>query len=443
MNTANDRVNIASYVQVLQTLGRFHLLPHLQFLYTERNKPQLLFFGSPCLRTFRADRCLTRSANADHDHMQSFLDLLPHTSPKTLALFIQFSLREKCLHAVRRMSELQFLIMDAENIDSRLSLGADFLTNFASRQTLIGWDLRGNISVAPLPASGFTVLEFDSLIYLSFMSKCDTSIAEYTPLLLAGNFPSLVRMDVCLTVDHTLGQSLSPTKLWRNFFKHLRSATTNSLFMIEVKITGTTACQVLFEDLPNLQLFTLDSFKTNLFHSLTADNLCMMSTCWPELTTLCISGVDKVTIGVSSLVEIANLFPFLEDLQIEINCKTFPSVDDVPVLQHNLETLKLSPLLLEHHIALARCIDRIFPKIVLLNVYGSEQFLKSGTGKEIQEMYEGLQSARRDQRKRDNVFIPSTFHWEPHTTCTHIYHVSDWIPSRIMRWNFPRLKFYL
>jgi hypothetical protein len=424
MNTANDRVNIASYVQVLQTLGRFHLLPHLQFLYTERNEPQLLFFGSPCLRTFRADRCLTRSANAEHDHMQSFLDLLPHTSPKTLALCIRFSLRKKCLHAVRRMSELQFLIMNTGIVDSRLSLDADFLMNFASRQTLIEWSLGGNISVAPLPASGFSI-QFDSLTYLSFMSKNDISIAEYTPLLVAGNFPSLVRMDVCLTVDHTPGQSLSPTKMWRNFFKHLRSATTNSLSMIEVKITGTTACQVSFEDLPDLQLFRLHFFQTNLFHSLAAANLCTMSTYWPDLTTLCISGVDEVTIDVLSLVEIANLFPSLESLQMEINCKTFPSVDDVPVLQHDLENLKLSPLHLEHHIALARCIDRIFPKIVLLNIYGSEQFLKSGTGKEIQEMYKGLQSARRDQRKRDNIFMPSTFHRARHATCTHIYHVSD------------------
>jgi hypothetical protein len=45
-------------------------------------------------------------------------------------------------------------------------------------------------------------------------------------------------------------------------------------------------------------------------------------------------------------------------------------------------------------------IDRIFPELVLLNGHGSEQFLKSGTGKEIQEIYEGLQSARRDQRKQ-------------------------------------------
>src|SRR5258708_8957519 len=84
---------------------------------------------------------------------------------------------------------------------------------------------------------------------------------------------------------------------------------------------------------------------------------------------------------------------YSQDLQMQINCKTFPSVDDVPVLQHGLETLKLSPLHLENHIALARCIDRIFPKIMMLNIYGSEQFLKSGTGNVIQEMCEGLQSA--------------------------------------------------
>ena len=44
-------------------------------------------------------------------------------------------------------------------------------------------------------------------------------------------------------------------------------------------------------------------------------------------------------------------------------------------------------------------------QLVLLIIYGSEQFLKSGTGKGIQETYDGLQSARRDQRKRDNVSI--------------------------------------
>ena len=41
-------------------------------------------------------------------------------------------------------------------------------------------------------------------------------------------------------------------------------------------------------------------------------------------------------------------------------------------------------------------IDTIFPKLVPLNIYGSEQFLKSGAGKEMQEIYEGLHSARRE-----------------------------------------------
>jgi len=40
---------------------------------------------------------------------------------------------------------------------------------------------------------------------------------------------------------------------------------------------------------------------------------------------------------------------------------------------------------------------------VALNISGSPLVLKSGVGKEIQEIYEGPQSARKDQRKRDNV----------------------------------------
>ena len=79
----------------------------------------------------------------------------------------------------------------------------------------------------------------------------------------------------------------------------------------------------------------------------------------------------------------------------------------MPVLQHDLEILKLSPVYLENHIALARCIDRIFPNLVVLIISGSPPFLKSGVGKETQEIYEGLQSTRKDQKKRDNVSISS------------------------------------
>jgi len=244
---AGDRVSINSYVQVLQTLGRFHLLPRLQFLYTERNEPQLLFFGSPHLCTFHAERV---KRNADADHIQSFLDLLPHTSPKTLALCIRFPLRERSLHAVRRLPELQFLVMDTEKV---VSLDVDFLTNFASRQILTGWLLR-NINVVPLTSSNFSILEFDSLTYLSF-TKRKASIAEYTPLLRAGKFPSLEQIKFCVTVDHTPGQSLSPTKIWQDFFKHLRSATTDSLLDIDIMIKGPTACQVSFDDISNLQTF--------------------------------------------------------------------------------------------------------------------------------------------------------------------------------------------
>jgi len=409
MNTVEDRVNLNSYVQVLQTLGRFHLLPRLQFLYTERNEPQLLFLGSPYLCTFRAKRDLTRNANVDH--IQSFLDLLPQTSPKTQALHIRFPLQERSLHAVKRMPELQFLTLDTENTDSRLSLGVDFLTNFSSRRTLDEWFLRGNLSIAPLPASSVSTLDFDSLTYLSFVSQKRTSIAEYTPLLRAGKFPSLERMEVQLKVDdHTPTQSLSPTKLWRDFFKYLRSATTDSLSAIDVMIKGPTACQVSFNDMLDLPSFNLESFETNIFHSLSVVNLFSMLACWPELSVFHISGVDKVTIGFSSLVEIASRFHYLEDLEIQISCAILPTVDHVPILLHNLETLKLWPLHLGNHIALARWIDRIFPELAVLNISGSPPSLKSGVGMEIQEIYEGLQSARKDQRMRDQVSTSSTSH---------------------------------
>ena len=237
---AANRVSINSYVQVLQILGRLYLLPCLQFFYTECNEPQLLFFGSPYLCTFHAKRSLTRSASANH--IQSFLDLLPHTSPKTLALYIRFPLWEQSLHAVRQMPKLQFLVMDTENVDGQFSLGVDFLTNLASRQTLTEWFLHRNISVAPLTASNFSMLEFDSLTYLSFISKKQTSIAKYTPLLRAGYFPSLEWMEVRLTVDHTPGQSLSPAKLWKDFFKYLCTPTVDSLLVIKVMIKRPTAC---------------------------------------------------------------------------------------------------------------------------------------------------------------------------------------------------------
>ena len=279
-------------------------MPCLQFFYTECNEPQLLFFGSPYLCTFRAKRSLTRSTSANH--IQSFLDLLPHISPKTLALYIRFPLQERSLHAVRRMPKLQFLVMDTENIDSWFSLGVNFLTNLASRQTLTEWFLHRNISVAPLTASNFSILEFDSLTYLSFISKKQTSITEYTPLLHAGYFPSLEWMEVHLTVDHTLGQSLSPGKLWKDFLKYLCTPTTDSLLVIEVMIKRPTACQVSFDDIPDLQIFNLESFEINIFHSLSASNLLVMFAYWPDLIILCISGVDIVTIDFSSLVEITS-----------------------------------------------------------------------------------------------------------------------------------------
>ena len=191
---------------------------------------------------------------------------------------------------------------------------------------------------------------------------------------------------------------------------------------MEVEITGRPVSQVSFEDLPELQTFILLNFTTNLFHSLSAANLSRMFAWWPDLTRLQISGVDPVTIGFSSLVEIASQLPILEDLKIQINCSTLPTINDVPVLQHDLKTLKLSPLHLENHIALARCIDRIFPNLVLLSIDEPEQFLKSGTGKEIEEIYEGLQSARKDQ---DQVSITSTSHQGRHVTCAYIYHVTD------------------
>jgi hypothetical protein len=392
-----DRVNIASYISVLQTLGRFYLLPRLRYIYTERNEPQLLFFGSPLLHTFHVVRKTEEST-----FIQSFLDLLPSASPKTEVLLIQSSLRERCLNAISRMPKLRLLMTDFKHTDSRLPLGADFMAKFASRQTLFYWSLDGNISIAPPPASGFSVSIFHTLSYLTFKDNEKTSIAEYTTLFRVGQFPSLKKLDIRLTVDRTPGQSPSPTKLWRDFFKHLRSATTNSFSILNVQIRGSIVSQVCFEDLPDLQTFTLNKFTTNLFRSLPAANLLTILACWPDLTCLQIAGVDQVAISFSSLVEIASQSPNLEDLEIQINCMTFPTINDVPILQHDLKTLNLSPRNLENHIALARCIDRIFPNLVVLNISGSPPFLKPGVGKEIQEIYEALQSAKKVQKEREN-----------------------------------------
>ena len=402
-----DRIDINSYVKVLQTLGRFYILPRLQFIYTERNEPQLLFLGSPSLRSFRASRSLM-SGNADHLH--AFVDLLPSTAPKTQALHTTFPLWERCLRAIQRMPELRFLCIDAGDFDNRQSLSADFLMNFASRQILRRLWLHGKISIVPPLSSGVPVSIFHTLALLSLTTLNETSIAEYTPLFHVGKFPSLQKIIIRLVDDHTPGRSPSPTKLWRNFFKHLRSATTNSLSAMTVQITGSIASQVSFEDIPDLQTFSFDGFRTNLFHSLSAANVLRMFACWPGFTRLQISGVNQVTIGFSLLVDIARQFPLLEDLEIQINCQTFPGVDDVPILQHDLDTLTLSPLHLKYHITLARCIDRVFPKLVVLSISGSAEFLKSGVGKEVQEIYEGLQSARKDQRKRDQASISSTSH---------------------------------
>jgi len=101
-------------------------------------------------------------------------------------------------------------------------------------------------------------------------------------------------------------------------------------------------------------------------------------------------------------VEIAIRLSSLVELEIEIDCTTFPTIDDVPVFQHTLKTLNLFPRNLENHIALACCIDRIFPDLEVLNISGSPPFLKPGIGKEIQEIYEGLQSAKKVQKEREN-----------------------------------------
>ena len=245
--------------------------------------------------------------------------------------------------------------MPSEHADDQLSLGADFLTNFTSRQMLSHLCLYGNISIAPLPAP----------------------FAEET---MAG------------------------------FFEYLRSATTNSLFMIGTVIQGPTACQVSFEDLPHLQTFALDIFVTNLFRPFSAADLFMMFARWPNLNHLHASGVDQVAIDFSSLVEIARQLPLLKDLRMETNCRSMPTTNDISILQHNLKTLTLSLLYLDNCMTLAGFIDRVFPELVALSVFDYGAFRKPGDGREVQEMYQGLQSARMDQRKRDQFSISSTSH---------------------------------
>lgn len=179
INTAEDRVNIASYVEVLQTLGRFHLLSRLQLIYTERNEPQLLFLVSPHLRTFRTSNKLTGTVDADY--VQSFLDLLPSASPKTARLYVNFPLQERCIRAIGRMPQLKLLFMWVEDTSNRLSLGSDFITNFASRQTLTWWHLQGNISLA-LPPHPISPSLISAASYLFLLPQKQRPRLPSTPL---------------------------------------------------------------------------------------------------------------------------------------------------------------------------------------------------------------------------------------------------------------------
>ncbi|KAF5329608.1 hypothetical protein D9619_009401 [Psilocybe cf. subviscida] len=394
--TVSTRYRVPVMLDLLQCLDRHHLLPNLRHIYVDSVE---MPSDSPDFNTFLLCPNLRYLSTTfhDNDHAASGFPRIVRLAPHLRRLEVMnVSIPEDLLpllssfHSLQEMSALNDFVVTSKTFSS---------TFFPFSSQLKIWRL-ASISINPADLSrtrafGCPTPQFPALTELEFLApKSFVGISEA----FAHNlFPQLVTLTIRVVVS-TDGRNGGWAKLFSALFSKK-----SCIQFIQIRHCGGPSRRQLnvddndtFAPLENGEpqdLMELD-VQVPLQKSLPASSIRVLVSVFPHL---CILHIAAVQISFADLALLAQGLPHLRLLRIGIDGNTLSpnQIYTLPLLSHGLRTLQLDRSNVGDAALFARCLDRLFPFVQILQVLSTPRKTIEMAG-----LLALMRSRRKDQEAR-------------------------------------------
>ncbi|KAF8960832.1 hypothetical protein BDZ97DRAFT_1285220 [Flammula alnicola] len=292
-------------------------------------------------------------------------------------LKLNLPLTKTHLRIITQMSNLRYLALyNPTDHEHPLRLNSNFFQRLSSLKYLSKVQLSGHLELSThdLQSSNSTVFPALESFWISLTA---VQVAQVIPILYMGKFERLETLWLKFPLLPDEGWKAIPGIPWVPFFQTLRLKTTHRFNSLAIDCAGFNPTKLTqwpllsLSDIPGLLKLHLTRLRIEfpILSTLSNADIQKLTNALPMLTALELSTCLPWQTDFASLVHIAKSLPRLIDLHFGINAQAIPPEDQVPVLSHPLDTLRLTISRLDDPGQFAYCLDKIFPSICACELF--------------------------------------------------------------------------
>ncbi len=381
---------------MIRVCGRSCLLPKLLYLETTiDHAPEIMFLMSPLLHYFSMTRVLMATSC-------SLLNSIQTLSPNLVVLHLQDVEINRCLSAIRTLSHLQKIWIEQSLEESTVDT---IILDISAKTVLRHFEIRSPHLKIRFPQK---FLEHEPIVFpaLEYVEiSCDLgSITNAVNLLRNVKFPQLhtLILRLCIEEQHKLADA----RHWREFFELLSNITTKHFRFLKLCASGFhdywDPLALGVSTLPKLESFALEGFEMEgpFLRYIDQEDIERVIHMWPQLTKLSLICYRLPKIEFKALIDIALGLPLLCTLELSMDARNLPELEEVPLLSHGLKSIHLSRSSVKKPKNFAQCLDILFPHLKSWHFESNVENHNDKLWREAEEMLPILQRARRDEVRR-------------------------------------------
>ena len=316
---------------------------------------------------------------------------------------------DRCISVLCSLSQLQEITLKDNGRGTTPIFDLSFFPRLSCKEVLQEFTLDGEIIWSAGSLDCGTV-GFPLLKYINFR-VCFT-MGPIAKLFHYAMVPSLERI--------TIRFGPSPSKLvkaveapyWHQFFDRIGRATSNHFKTLEIMLDdfcppGRTREQwehvgLRVSNFPNFNIPSLEALTITLpfLRSLNRIDLQKIINSCSSLSRLDVTSFQPSELDFTALLDIADGLPRLELLCIPLDIRGPLSLEGIPLLAHNLQSIDLDIFPSKDVGILVQCIDRIFPYLKRCSFYHVDDLIDDASS-----LLNMLQNARRDELGRATLGI--------------------------------------
>ena len=332
----------------------------------------------------------------------SLFNSIQTLSPNLVSLRLEnVAINDRCLSAIRTLSHLEKILIEQ---DEESTVDTIFL-GLSAKTVLRRFEIHGPGLKIRFPQK---FLEHEPVVFpaLEYVEiGCDLGgMANVVKLLHNFKFPQLDTLILCLFTEEPL--KLADARHWREFFDLLSNIATKHLRFLRLYDWAFhdhwDPLALSVSTLPKLENFALEGFELDgpFLRSIDQEDIERVIHMWPQLTKLSLICYRLPKIDFKALIDIALGLPLLCTLELSIDARDLPELEEIPLLSHGLKYIHLSRSSVKKPKNFAQCLDILFPHLKSWYFESNLENHNDKSWREAEEMLPILQRARRDEVRR-------------------------------------------